>query len=557
MRTNFSTILLIVCLIIIVPDTMMAWEKEEHRLVADRAFTAVLAECGVSIHDSFIFISNCDLSIQLEKVLWRGKTFGEICAWASGNDASYSRFQERGRTILHQLSPLSASIIDAVWRDHSGRGPAANDTITVSLPTVYSAELSDHNVVVNYLVHHLIALRFAKFAGQKENKGKEALRRALIYEAMAQSYLTDAFSSGHLFVPLTDVFSSLHPINNKEAHDFYRNEGAYVINSRGDVWQTFGDKLLLWYDPTYRHVLGACVTSLRELFLVYYVSGCMEAIPESLKKWGQSVSVGVSIEEMVKRWITLQDGKRYYSITRMPTLLLLPIPISATWSVRTEKVDDHGIHQRKHYAQMREPEFHDPDLEGIDTEFIYPRAAVPDWMIPELLSDKNPRELIKYNPDFASVRYVQNRDFPPSYKGSLVHLGGGIVFKRNGSGLGSIVGLGYGLADKLFVINKVSVDIDLMPSFDEGRRLIITPSIGFGLKLPAPFYLWNAYRFEIGYAFGLRSPFEENGLKLAVGIESPTIPLGFTYAGVTVRLMYRRFYLERIVQGVFLEFVLH
>lgn len=132
-----------------------------------------------------------------------------------------------------------------------------------------------------------------------------------------------------------------------------------------------------------------------------------------------------------------------------------------------------------------------------------------------------------------------------------------MVFQRNGSGLGSIVGLGYGLVDKLFVINKVSVDIDLMPSFDEGRRLMITPAIGFGLRLPAPFYLWDAYRFEIGYAFGLRSPFKEDGLKLAVGIESPSIPLGFTHAGVTVRLMYRRFYLERIVQGVFLEFILH
>lgn len=430
-------------------------------------------------------------------------------------------------------------------------------TAAVSWSPVFFAEQPDHNVVVNYLLHHFLAIRFAKLAGQEGSKGKEVLRRALIYEAMAQGFLSDAFSSGHLLVPLNDVFSGLHSANNREAYNFYRNEGVYVINSSGDVWQTFGHRLLRWHAPTYRYVLKACVTSLRELFLVYYVSSGDGTIPENLEKWGQSISNGNSMEEMIQGWISTKDGDRYYSIAKMPTLLQLPMPISASWSVRTEKVDEHGIHQRKHYPQFREPGFHDPDLRGIDTEFIYPQSSVPDWMVPELLYDKSPEELIKSHPDFASVRYVQNRNFPPSYKGLLIHLGGGTTFKKNGSGFGSLFGLGYGLADDLIVINKVSVSVALMPSLDEAKRLLITPSLGFGLKLPKPLNLWEAYLFEIGYALGLRKPFKEDGVMLAVGLGFPTIPLRFTYAGLTVRLKYQRFSLERTWHGVFLEFIFH
>ena len=42
-----------------------------------------------------------------------------------------------------------------------------------------------------------------------------------------------------------------------------------MINARGDAWQTFGDRLLTWYGPTYAHVLEACVSSLREVLLAW------------------------------------------------------------------------------------------------------------------------------------------------------------------------------------------------------------------------------------------------------------------------------------------------
>jgi hypothetical protein len=535
----------------------LAWEKDEHRQIAEKALAAVLAECRADIQEMFMNPSAENRSLRSGKALWGGKTFGEISSLASGKDVSRSRFHERGRTIAQQLAPLSASLIEAVWNECTGKNLSNNLTRTAPWASLFSVELPKHNVVANYLVHHITALRFAQIAGQEKERGETALRLALVYEAAAQSYLTDAFSSGHMFVSLNDAFSRLHPINNREGHDFFRNEGAYVLNSRGDVWQTFGDKLLFWYAPTYRHVLEACVTSLREIFLVFSVTRNTGTVPAGLKEWALSSSQGVSLEEMVRNWTVIQDGEKYYSEVRMPTLLLLPVPISATWSMRSDQVDEHGIRRRKHYPQLRERGLHDPDLEGIDLDFIYPREAVPEWMVPDFLTDKAPADVVKSHPDIASVRYIQPRDFPPSYKGTLFHLGGGTVFDRMGSGFGSMAGLGYGLNDELFLFNKVSFDLKVMPSLDEGRRLLISPQFGFGLILPAPFKLWKAYRFEIGYAFGLQSPYEENGWNFAFGIESPTIPLGFTYSGLTLRLQYRIFYLERRIQGLFFELVLH
>ena len=557
MKAVCVKVILLGCLWISLSGSMLAWEKEEHRAVAHSAFQAALSQCGGSIHDSFICIPYRGSSVCLEIMLWEGKTFGEICAWAGGNDSSYSRFQQRGRTILQQLKPLSASTIDRIWL--KCRGGESTDKVanTLSQTTVRSVEQSNQNVIINYLLHHLMALRFAILAGEKEINHENALRCALVCEAVAQSYLSDAFSSGHMLVFSNDIFFGFHPVNNREAYNFFRNEGAFVMNSRGDVWQTFGNKLLHWYAPTYRHVYEACVTSLRELFLVFYVSGNSGEIPESLKEWGNLISDGNSLQETVNGWMITQEGEQYYSVIKMPTLLLIPMPVSATWSVKTEQVDDHGIHRRKHYPQLRELGYHDPGLEGIRTEFIYARSAVPDWMIPELLPEKSPEELIKSEPDYASVRYVQKTRFPPSYKGLVFRMGGGTIQEDVGSGWGGEIGLGYGLVDDLLLINKVSVDVILSPSLDEARRLLVTPTVGAGLKIPAPFKLCEALHFDLGYSFGLRRPLDEDGFTLGVGIESPTIPLGFTHAGLTIRLMYKRFSLEQTKRGVFLEFIFH
>jgi len=540
MKKKLSRVMALLGFVVMSVVNGVAWEKEEHRLVADRALDALLTDWKLTL---------------LGEAFTQERTFGEVCAQFAGEDSSAARFHQRGKTILEQLKPLSASLIQKVGSLHGPTPPAKAFETADGLPSTFSAEQADQNVIVNFLLHHLIALRFAKIAGEEKNG--EPLSRALVYEARAMSYLMDSFAAGHLLVPVGDALSGLHPVNNKEAYNYYRNEGVYVINSQGDVWQTFGNEILQWHDPTYRKILEACLTSLRELFLVYFVYDADEDIPESLKQWGESVASGLSLEELVKDWTSTKEGIEYYVELKMPVLLLLPMPVAASWSLRTDEIDEHGIHKRHHYPQLRESGFHDPDLEGIDREFLYPRAAVPDWMVPELLALENPAELIKSHPDVASVRFFQTRHFSPSQKGLFFWLGGGAVFKKRGIGFASQVGLGYGLVDNLLLIHRASVELAFIPSFDEGKRKLLVPSLGFGLKLPSPARLWDSYRFEIGYAFGLRSPYKDNGSKIALGIEFPTIPLGFTYAGLTIRLMYQRFSLERTRHGIFLNFLLH
>jgi hypothetical protein len=545
MQTTFCTIATALCLLLALSDAIHAYDKEEHRQLADSALAAVMAELGPAAHDSLSFTITRDYSIRLGKKLWEDKTFGEICAWFAEKDLSRPRFHQRARTILQQLRPLSGSIIDDAWRNHSQKISA-----TASWPSVRTAEKSNLNVVANYLLHHLIALRFAKIAGQQWRAGKEALRRALIYEAMALGYLSDAFSAGHLLVPMSDAFSGLHWFNNKLAHDFYNGEGVHVINSRGDAWRTFGDKLIRWYAATYRPVLETCMTSLRELFLVYYATIGSAAVPGSLKNWWQAVSAGRPMETIVNAANTTQDGEKYYSTTRLPALFLLPMPVSATWSMRTPSMDKHGIRRRKHYPQLREPGFHDPDLAVIAAEFLYPQAAVDSSMFLALLASQSARDLIISHPDVASVRYIQETNFPPSFIGPLLSIGGGMFSKQGES---ASIGLGYGCLDAWHVFKKISLEVDLMHLLDERRRVLLAPGLGMGLELP-----WSAaLHTEGGHAWGLRAPFKAHGWKLAVGIDSPTIPLRFTYAGVTARLKYQWLWLNPTLRGAFIEIILH
>jgi hypothetical protein len=208
-----------------------------------------------------IFVPGKTGIIKISKKLWNGQLFGNTSAFFSGDDILQARCQLRGYSIMQQLEPLSASYIDEVW-----------DGIKESPNDIHSIEVSNQNVVFNYLLYHIIALRFASLSGNEVDGDNEALRYALIYEAAAQSYLSDTFSSGHMLLSNSDFLAPLNSLNIQIAHDHYCSEGVYVINSNGDCWQAFGDKLLQWYPYPFNKVFEACATSLRELFLVYFAS---------------------------------------------------------------------------------------------------------------------------------------------------------------------------------------------------------------------------------------------------------------------------------------------
>jgi len=477
-------------------------------------------------------------------MLWNGKSFGKISAVFSGDDISQSRCHIREYTIKQELEPLSAEFTDKVW-----------ERIKNAPDDIKSVEVTDQNVVFNYLLYHIIALRFADLAGKKHNSNGEYIRYSLIYEAVAQSYLSDAFSAGHLLLYLSDFLSPLNCYNNQIAHDFYCSEGVYVLNAQGNCWRTFGDKLMQWYSPSFSRVLEACVKSLRELFFVYFVCNNIE-MPERLKEWAKPFANGIPLEEITAHWITSNDGEKYYSEIKMPALLCIPMPIAATWSFRTQLKDRYGIYKRKHYPQLSEEKFHDPDLNEIDTNFLYSRSSIPNWMIPEFLPNDTLQNLIRYHPDVASVRYMQNRFLAPSYQGFLLSAGGIIAFNNEKNKFGANLGIGWGVADEfLFILIKPSIIVSATYLFSDNRDWLLMADMGSGIDIPV-FGIFYP-RIDFGYSLGFQSPYKGSAGKIALGLDSETLPLGFTYAGFTFRLKYQFIFFDKTIQSPVIEIILH
>jgi hypothetical protein len=345
-------------------------------------------------------------------------------------------------------------------------------------------------------------------------------------------------------------------MNIQITHEYYSFEGAFVIDSQGNSWQAFGDNLLQWYPTSFNRVFEACLISLRELFLVYYSSLKNIEIPRHLSEWAKLNSDGLSLEELSNCWVTTNNGAKYYSEIKMPSLLRIPMPLSASWSVRTEKQDKYGIYQRKHFLQLSNEKYHDPDLDDIDKEFLYPKSAVPNWMIPEFLPNDTLQNLIKYHPDVASVRFVQDRFIPPSYRGYLLKAGVTYVFTNNQNNFGAILGFGWGFTDQfLFVFIKPSITATAMQVFGTNGWWVLSAEFGVGIN--APILGIFKPRLEVGYAYGFESPYKGSAGIFAVGLDSKTLPLGFTYAGLTFRLKYQVITFPEPLHSPVLEIILH
>ncbi len=228
MKWSLNIKIFLILLLLSFPSNTFSWEKYEHQILADLVFNSTLSFCGISFNDSLILFPGKTKDLQLSRILWNGESFGKISAIFSGDDISESRCHIRGYTIKQQLEPLSAEFIDKVW-----------ERIKNSPDDIKSVEVANQNVVFNYLLYHIIALRFAELSGKDVDGNNEAIRYALIYEAVAQSYLSDAFSAGHLLLYLSDFLAPLNSYNNQITHDFYCSEGVYVLNAQGDCWRTF------------------------------------------------------------------------------------------------------------------------------------------------------------------------------------------------------------------------------------------------------------------------------------------------------------------------------
>ena len=521
------------------------WEKEEHQMLADLTLDSTLSFCGINFNDSLIFMPSEAGDISISKILWHKLTFGNISSFFAGDDISQPHCHLRSHTIMQQLEPLLESYINDTW----GRIKEAPDDIQ-------TIEDSNQNAVFNYLLYHIIALRFARLAGEEAVHKSEKLKYALTCEAAAQSYLSDTFSSGHMLLSVSDFLAPLNRLNIQIAHDYYCFEGVYVVNSQGDSWQAFGDKLLRWYPYSFNKVFEACKTSLRELLLVYFTSQINVDIPINLREWAESITPAITPKELSNLWVTSTNGVKYYSEIKMPALLFIPMPIAAVWSVRTKLKDQYGIHVRKYYPQLIEERFHDPDLTEIDDGFLYSKNSMPVWMIPEFLPNDTLQNLIRNCSDVASVRYVQDRYIPPSYMGYLLSISGSLQSINRKNIFGASVGFGWGFSDEfLFILNKPAFFVSAIKLLDNNHDWLLMANFGLGINTPIFSIIFP--HIECGFVRGFQSSVSENGGMYAFGFDYETIPLGFTYAGLTVRLKYQFLFLNTTIRSPTLEIILH
>ncbi len=545
-----------------VATAVHAWDHDEHTVLARRAAIVALgpdagSELGADARSQPVFTSPAGFSIDIADPIFHRRTFEEASAFAARRDETGDRYHEPGQTVQQQLVHLPSTVIAATWAasQRARRDAWPNGE--------WQIDASHRNVVTSYLLHHLVALRWAHVAAQAGPDGRDAFAVALAYEAAALSYLSDAFSSSHMRTPVHNRLSRWHRANSAAAHSYYRDVGMYVADSAGDAWQAFGDGVLQWYGPTYDHALAACVTSMRELLLVYHAARAEPSIPSSLRQWADRVSAGRTAAEVAETWLAAHDGWEYYARVKMPALLLIPTPVTATWSIRTAETDVHGMRRRMHYPQLRADGLHDPDTQDIAVDQLYARDAVPDWLVPRILIDHDIGDLIRTHPDVASVRYDQVWNYPPSYLGLLLTVGGSFP-RRNSQGAGYCVGIGYGLLNDLAGLRQLSAELSVTSVSGDSPRVLLSPGVGFGVKLPLlhssiarALRLAESLRVEAGYAWDLRGSPKSDGVRLGIGVQTPTIPLGFTYVGLTFRARYQWVWAAGGVSGVCLDVAVH
>jgi hypothetical protein len=432
------------------------------------------------------------------------EALAEITVRSSRDDMSPARFHVRGKTPYEQAAAISPERMERIVAD-----------VVESPPTEHAFAPYADNVVANYDAYHTIALACARKSHAiadsaqpaKEDRAAWA-EAALVYEAVAIGYLADAFSSSHLLTPIHLPLAGMQGENVRAAHDFFATQGAYVQDGNGRAWQTFGDGLLRWYGPAYEHVAHACEAS------VHDVARAVD--PDHFS----------------------------HGIVREHRLDLIPMVVVAAW-----RYDD------RYYLQFREPGLHDPALE-VDTRFLYSQGAVPPHLVLPAVRDGDAARLIRRDPRLVSVEYHQTLDVPPAFAGLLVIAGGGALVEEDGGGGVGSVAAGYGWEFRMPLLARLrtSLEAEYLYRLGDRDRRVFCPRYTVGIGSPV-LPLVEAAHLEVGYGWGLKAPFRDQGVNWGVGVGTKPVRFPFTYAGVSARLKYERFWMDDTLDGFQLQLV--
>ena len=455
------------------------------------------------------------------------------------------RHQVLGETPMAQLRALTVSDLEDYIDRARNFSEIGDDGVERFVFNIESG-----NSVSNYLIAHIIAL---DFAGNPDTP----FERALEWEMQAAFFLADTFSSSYIMTPAHKKLAAVQSNNIEFARYFFRTQGAFVINGYGQAWQTFGDHVLMWYPVSYQKVEDALVRSMNELFLCRAIATNKELSSDRHGPWFSLCAQDRDSREVVGDWLTPADGPDYFSQKRLPGLISIPTPISATWSVRSGGRNADGKARRYHYPQLREPGLHNADDPRLDHDFLPSRTDVPDWMLAPALRDSSTAANIYTNPDVASVAYTQTRYVEPSYSGLIFTMGGGIL-KRGDESVGVLSGgLGHAWETLVPVAGSLRGAFEGEVSFPlngDASAVIARTTGAVGMPgLP----LFNALHLELGWAWTLEDVIRDDGFRWGIGVVTKPVHLDWTYAGMSVRLRYESFKLDNNLHGFQAILVFH
>jgi hypothetical protein len=517
-----------------------AFEFIEHKGLADSTFKSVLREVNALILHNSISLSFGNEEVIIPDRFFDSSSFGELVAEFAIDDQKQHRFHRWSESVLNQIRRISSDELTNCLS--KAMKWAKNVNSELAFPEVKS--IHSDNVIGSYLIHHLAALRIA---ASKDLTESERLARALIWEAIAQGYLADCFSSGHMIVPVHHFISELQLKDREHADKHHSLTGFYVINAAGDVWQSFGDGALYWYRPSYQHVLEACQSSLRELLLVFYQMS-NTPLPESLSNWYGTINSEIPLSDAVQFWISIQNLDSLYNTpkppTLLPTLLYLPMPVVAAWSKQTEELTNGKFHKRKYYPQLNESNGRDTTISGIDEKFLLKRDDIPSWMIAPPFRDTlnvDPEELIKFDPLWSSVAYIQSFSPATSFEGLTIDFG--MSWISSYGGVSPAVGLGYGFYDEQSIFRGLTAGLRYYPKSSSSGSDLLTVYGSIRLINPLSISILSSIE-TIGAEVALVSELERDGdFGLGLGINLRTKPHSFNskHFGLSFELAYEAF----------------
>jgi hypothetical protein len=196
-------------------------------------------------------------------------TYGEVVALAGDYYAT-------PEDLTRELTPAVANAI---------RGVTPQDEGTFLLNThrgwfdyaSLANENQDHFAPrswARYLRHHSEALRYAL---------ERDLDGALVRNAFADHFLTDAFASGHLRVPRDTLVGLPGAMPSRKMHDEENVQGLWVQNASGFVWRCYGDDNL-GTNPVHLTLTAHAVgLSLQRIFKAYRLEGATrEALQDAM-----------------------------------------------------------------------------------------------------------------------------------------------------------------------------------------------------------------------------------------------------------------------------------